>query len=298
MDKWLINMIAGATLAALLVVFGTNTFVNIIYPRGGEPEASTGHESAAGEAAGGSEAAAPAEPKITLAALLSQGKADAGEAQAKKCAACHSFDEGGPNKIGPNLHGVVGRPVASHEGFAYSEALKSFGGNWDYEKLNCFIHSPKDCVKGTKMSFAGVKKDGDRADVIAYLRSISPNAPPLPEDKSAAAAPEEKAAEAKPAETPAAPKQEAAKAPAESKPAAEPKAAEATPAAETKPAEAKPAETTPAEAKPAEAKPAEGGEAAEAAPSQAQPAANPPAETAAPSGANASATSPVPATQN
>lgn len=183
MDKMTVNMIAGAVLSSLLVLFGTNTFVNIVYPRGGEPEAPVEHADTAAPATAG--AAAASQP---LPMLLASAKVDAGAAQAKKCGACHSFEQGGPNKVGPDLYGVVGRPVASREGFAYSTALKAYGGNWDYEKLNCFIQDPKACVAGTKMAFAGIKKDTDRADVIAYLRSVTPNAPPLPTAQEGAAA--------------------------------------------------------------------------------------------------------------
>lgn len=193
MDKWFVNMVAGAVLSALLVLFGTGVLVDEIYPTGGEPEAPPALTETAD-----AEGAAPAEatPQVSLASLLGQATVEAGETQVKKCAACHTFDEGGANKIGPNLHGIVGRQVAAVDGFAYSSALTEYGGTWDYEKLNCFLQDPKGCVPGNKMSFAGVKKDTDRADVIAYLRSISPDAPPLPEDKSAEAAP----AEAAPAE--------------------------------------------------------------------------------------------------
>jgi cytochrome c len=184
MDKMTINMIAGAVLSSLLVLFGANTFVDILYPRGGSPEAPVGHAEPAAPAA--AETAGASQP---LPVLLASAKVEAGAAQAKKCTACHTFEQGGANKVGPNLHGIVGRPVASHEGFAYSTALKAYGGNWDYERLSCFIHDPKACVAGTKMAFAGVKKDTDRADVIAYLRSVTPNAPPLPAAPQGAAAP-------------------------------------------------------------------------------------------------------------
>ncbi|HEY7645491.1 MAG TPA: cytochrome c family protein, partial [Hyphomicrobiales bacterium] len=202
MDKMTINMIAGAVLSSLLVIFGTSTFVNILYPRGGTPEHDEAQvaNAAHGGKAGAPEAPEPAAPATPLPVLLAKASVDAGAAQAKKCAACHTFEKGGPNKVGPDLFDVVGRPVASHEGFAYSPALKAFGGNWDYEKLNCFIHSPKDCVPGTKMTFAGIKKDTDRADVIAYLHSISPDAPPLPTAEKAAEAPAEKPAGAAPAD--------------------------------------------------------------------------------------------------
>ena len=189
MDKWLVNMIAGAVLASLLVIFGTSTFIDIIYPTGGSPEAPTEIAAAVTAEQDGAPGGQDAAPQVSLAAMLGQASVDAGANQVKKCAACHTFDEGGANKIGPNLHGVIGRQVASHDGFAYSPALQEFAGVWDYERLNCYIADPKGCVPGNKMVFAGVKKDNDRADVIAYLRSVSPSAPPLPEEPKGAEAP-------------------------------------------------------------------------------------------------------------
>ncbi len=188
MDRWTLNMTAGAVLSALLVMVGTNTFVNILYPTGGSPEAPAQvADASSGDSASGSGEAQTAAGALSFASLLSAASVESGANQARKCVACHSFDAGGANKIGPNLHDIVGREVASHEGFAYSNALKEYAGVWDYERLSCFIENPRTCVPGNKMSFAGVKNDKERAEIIAYLRSISPNAPPLPEAGDAAA---------------------------------------------------------------------------------------------------------------
>lgn len=95
-----------------------------------------------------------------------------GEKVAKVCAACHSFNAGGPNKVGPNLHGIVGAKHAHVAGFAYSDAMKSAGGNWDRDALNQFLWNPKKAVPGTKMAFAGLKKAEDRAALIKWLETL------------------------------------------------------------------------------------------------------------------------------
>lgn len=116
-----------------------------------------------------------------LGAAIQAVSAEDGKKVARKCAACHSFDEGGPNKIGPNLYGVIGQPIAAAEGFKYSNALKEKAGEWTYADLSAFLENPKGWAPGTKMSFAGLKKQEDRAAILAYLREMHGNPPPLPE---------------------------------------------------------------------------------------------------------------------
>ncbi|TIV67016.1 MAG: cytochrome c family protein, partial [Mesorhizobium sp.] len=149
-------------------------------------------------------AAAPAAAEKPIADLLAGASADAGAAIFKKCQACHSGEKGGPNKVGPDLWDIVDRPVAEHEGFAYSSGMKDFskGGqeHWTYDNLDHFITSPKKFVKGTAMGFAGLPKEEDRANVIAYLRTLSDNPKPLPQPGAAADASAKPAEAAKPAD--------------------------------------------------------------------------------------------------
>lgn len=112
--------------------------------------------------------------------MIADADPSAGETTAKrKCAVCHSFDEGGPNKVGPNLHGIVGQEVAAADGFRYSGALQDKGGSWDYAALDAFLADPRGWAQGTRMAFAGLKDEQERVEVISYLRSISPDAPEL-----------------------------------------------------------------------------------------------------------------------
>lgn len=112
--------------------------------------------------------------------LLAKADPDHGAQVAKQCGACHNFAKGGPNMVGPNLWGVVGGPHAHRPDYPYSEAMKKFPGDWDYESINKFIAHPQAFLPGTKMGFAGLKKVQDRADVIAWLRLQSDSPPPLP----------------------------------------------------------------------------------------------------------------------
>lgn len=130
---------------------------------------------------GGDTGAAPvkAEP-VDLGALLAAASVESGAIIAKKCVACHTFEQGGANKVGPNLHGTIGGKVGHASDFAYSQALLAKGGSWDYASLYQFLRSPKAYMPGTKMAFAGLKKPQELADIIAYLRSQSGSQPPLP----------------------------------------------------------------------------------------------------------------------
>ncbi len=139
-----------------------------------------------GVAEAGGAPAAEAKPEPIL-ELIATGDTAKGQQVAKICASCHNFEKGGPNGLGPNLYGIVGRAKGSHKGFDYSAGMKAKGGNWTYEDLNHFLWKPKSFVDGTKMTFIGLKKPEDRVAVIAWLRTLSdsPAAPPTEADIAA-----------------------------------------------------------------------------------------------------------------
>src|SRR5262249_14601543 len=121
----------------------------------------------------------PAQPEVPLEQLLVKADAKKGAEDAKKCQVCHSFEKGGKVLTGPPLYGVVGRPKASIPGFNYTAALKKLGANWTLEDLFHSIASPKTFAPGTAMTFAGIPRPTERADVLAFLNSLSDNPQPL-----------------------------------------------------------------------------------------------------------------------
>ncbi|MDP4021707.1 c-type cytochrome [Methylobacterium sp. NEAU 140] len=228
MNAFEVNKIAGAILGALLFAAGSGFVAELLYhPR---PAGKAGYDLPEPEP---ETAAAPAEAaKVEpIAVRLASANVEKGQAGTKACHACHSFEKGGPNKVGPDLWDVVDRHKGGHAGFDYSAGLKEKGGDWTYADLDAFLTNPKGYVKGTKMAFAGIASPQERANVIAYLRTLSDNPKPLPAVEKT-----------------------------EEKPAAQPAAQPSAPAAgagDAKPTANQPAAAKPSEGKDSPAKPAD-----------------------------------------
>ncbi len=182
MNLFEINKIVGAVLATGLVVFVINQLGDrLVSPTPLEkPAYVVAVEEEAAEEEQAIEAAAEEDAPAVF-ALLGAADVEAGRKVAKKCAACHSFDKGGRNKVGPNLWDVVGGDIASVEGYRYSKPMAALEGSWGYQELDRYLADPKAHVPGTKMVFRGLKEAGARANVILFLRSLSDSPAPLPE---------------------------------------------------------------------------------------------------------------------
>ena len=184
MDSWEFNKIAAAVLAALLVIFGGKELIHIAEGGHAKHKTKAGYtlpvDVAAASSSGTASKPASGFDFAKVAALLPAAKADAGAGVFKKCATCHTPNQGGKNGQGPNLWNIVNRDLGKSDGFKYSKALVGKGGKWDYESLALFLHKPKKWLKGTKMAFAGLKKPQDIANVLAYLQSLSDSPAPYP----------------------------------------------------------------------------------------------------------------------
>jgi cytochrome c len=170
-----INKLVAAILVTVLIVFGIGKISDIIFKVN-----ETGIVAYKVEVPARSSSEAKAESSVEISSLLSLGDVTHGAKVFKKCAACHSINKDGKNKIGPKLYNVVGRATGATSDYKYSKALISYNKTWTFEELNSFLIKPAKWIKGNKMGFAGLKNDKDRASVILYLNQNSDNPQPLP----------------------------------------------------------------------------------------------------------------------
>ena len=179
MDSFEINKIVAAVLLVALLVIGIGKLSNVIFYV--EKPEKPGYAVEVQQASTSTTATVAVEDKkVDIAALMALGDVNAGEKIFKKCAACHSINQGGANKIGPALYNVVGRKIGGVADYKYSNAFVEYGKEWNFEELNGFLTKPSKWIKGTKMAFAGLRKEADRASVIKYLNQNSDNPLPLP----------------------------------------------------------------------------------------------------------------------
>ncbi|WP_404400022.1 c-type cytochrome [Pelagibacterium halotolerans] len=181
MNSFELNKIFGAILGTLVFVMGVGFLAEAIYA----PIENRGATYELPLPEGTGEQAAEAEPQaVSIAERLQTASADTGANLINRCQSCHDYSASNENRTGPGLWNIVGRPIANHEGFAYSDALASLGeagDSWTYENLDAFIESPRNFAPGTKMTFAGLSNPEDRANLIAFLREQADNPEPLPE---------------------------------------------------------------------------------------------------------------------
>jgi cytochrome c len=181
MNAFEFNKIAGAALTAALLLFGGKTLAEIVWH---EPAAAKpGHILPVVAAKAGAAVAAGFSFKVIEDNLkkVSDANVAAGQDVFKKCAACHTAGQGGENKVGPNMYGIMGRKAGQHPGFAYSEAMKAHGGEWTYSRFAAYLYDPRGAIPGNKMAFAGIQDPQDLTDLIAYMRTLAPTPMALPQ---------------------------------------------------------------------------------------------------------------------
>ncbi len=177
MDSYEWNRIAGATIAALIALLGLTIVTGYLFMPKPLEKAAYVVEGVEVETA----AAPEAEAEQPIAVLLAQASVERGAAAFRKCQACHSIEEGGPNGIGPNLWGIMMAAHAQRAGFNYSSAMRATADKrWDWEAMNQWLKNPRAYIPGTSMAFAGIARPQERADLIAYMATMHPNPPPLP----------------------------------------------------------------------------------------------------------------------
>jgi len=184
MNSFELNKILGAVLGTCLITLALSIGAGAVFAPH-KPD-KPGYAIAAKEESGGKEEAKK-EPEQPIEVLLAHASAEKGQAVAKQCQACHTFEKGGPNRVGPNLYNIVGSERGEGRGFNFSQAMKSKGGTWTDDELNKFLANPRGYIPGTNMTFAGLSRDQQRADVIAYLHTLSDNPKPLPKAAEAPA---------------------------------------------------------------------------------------------------------------
>ena len=180
MDSFELNKIIAAVLLTALIVIGIDKFADSVFHVEKLKQSAYKIEGVELASSVNTTTEAKEVVQLDIKEIMALGDLAHGEKVFKKCSACHIVAKGGKNLIGPALYGVVGRPVAAVEGYAYSKALKAHKKNWSFEELNAFLLKPKSYIKGTKMAYAGLRKDKDRASVILYLNSQSDSPLPKP----------------------------------------------------------------------------------------------------------------------
>ena len=195
-DPLALNKILAGFLCACLLLMGAGKFASFMQGvdggHHGDDHSGDDHSSSNNsypivvpESSVSNSATMPSSPVMItpILALIANADIDAGQKLSKKCAACHSFNAGGANKVGPNLWNIVNRDMGKVENYKYSKALSSFGVKWDYSSLSQFLFKPKKYINGTKMNYTGLKKDKDRANIILWLRSLTETPAELPSEE-------------------------------------------------------------------------------------------------------------------